>query len=218
MTGKGGRAAAPPEVAYFRGIEEEFLARRGGPLVLSTADWHLMWKWHEAGIPLRVVLRGIADAFEGHAHSWSRDKPVRSLRYCSDEVQRAKERWRRALALQESEALDSSSAPRSLAEAWEKARLPSEFDPVREHVVATLHAGPGGEDAAAWLRSLERDVVARFSHGLGNDVMQAIRSAAEADLATYKTRIPARTFESIVRESVTRRLFERLRVPRLANW
>ena len=79
-------------------VEEFFVSRRGDPLFLSNADWHLIRKWRQAGMPLRVVLRGIRDALDGHATSFSRDRKVGSLAYCAREVEAARERWRSALA------------------------------------------------------------------------------------------------------------------------
>ena len=49
---------------YFNRIEEHFGRRRGGPLVLSPKDWGLVEAWHDSGIPLRIVLRGINQAFD----------------------------------------------------------------------------------------------------------------------------------------------------------
>jgi hypothetical protein len=60
---------ADPEAAYYQEIEEFFVSRRGDPLTLSNADWLLIRKWRKEEVPLRIVLRGIADALDGHAHS-----------------------------------------------------------------------------------------------------------------------------------------------------
>ncbi len=71
---------------YYRAIEEEFLRRRGAPLLLSPRDWSLIGEWKAAGIPLRVVLQGVANVFE----AWSRRAPagrrINSLSYCRQEV------------------------------------------------------------------------------------------------------------------------------------
>ena len=56
MTGESG---LDPEAAYYQAVEEYFVSRRGEPLILSNADWHQVRKWRTAGLPLRVVLRGI---------------------------------------------------------------------------------------------------------------------------------------------------------------
>ena len=49
---------------YFTEIEEHFLQRRGGGLLLSTLDWALIETWKDAGIPLEAALRGIDAAFD----------------------------------------------------------------------------------------------------------------------------------------------------------
>jgi hypothetical protein len=81
-----------PEAAYYQAVEEYFVSRRGDPLFLSNADWNLVRRWRLAGLPLRVVLRGIRDALDAHAHGWSRDRKVGSLSYCAREVDAARER------------------------------------------------------------------------------------------------------------------------------
>src|SRR4029450_11451670 len=81
------------EAAYYQTIEEYFVSRRGDPLFLSNADWNLVRKWREAGLPLRVVLRGIRDALDGHAHSFSRGQKVGSLAYFTREGETPRGRW-----------------------------------------------------------------------------------------------------------------------------
>ena len=88
---------AIPRPSTTRAVEEYFVSRRGEPLILSNADWTLVRKWRLAGIPLRVVLRGIRDALDAHALGWSRERKVGSLAYCAREVEAARERWASAL-------------------------------------------------------------------------------------------------------------------------
>ena len=109
------RAAADPEAAYYQAVEEYFVSRRGDPLFLSNAEWNLVRRWRLAGLPLRVVLRGIRDALDAHAHGWSRERKVTSLSYCAREVDAARERWERALALGRDERLDAAGALRGFA-------------------------------------------------------------------------------------------------------
>ena len=40
---------------YFTEIEEHYLLRRGGGLLLSTLDWALIETWKDAGIPLEAA-------------------------------------------------------------------------------------------------------------------------------------------------------------------
>src|SRR5512135_2256047 len=104
-----------PDAAYYQAVEEYFVSRRGDPLFLSNADWNLVRRWRRAGLPLRVVLRGIRDALDAHALGWNRDRKVGSLAYCAREVDAARERWQRALALGREEGLDVAAALRAFA-------------------------------------------------------------------------------------------------------
>jgi hypothetical protein len=109
--------AADPEAEYFQAIEEYFVGRRGDPLFLSNADWHLARKWRAAGVPLRIVLRGIRDALDGHALSWGRARKVGSLAYCAAQVDAARERWHRALGSPDAGGIDVAGTLERFADA-----------------------------------------------------------------------------------------------------
>src|SRR3989441_1511877 len=81
---------------YFTEIEEQFLRRRGGGLLLSTLDWALIETWKDAGIPLEAALRGIDSAFDRYDERPSKTKKVNSLAYCSQEVLAAAEDMKEA--------------------------------------------------------------------------------------------------------------------------
>src|SRR5579871_5159985 len=81
---------------YFTEIEEHYLQRRGGGLLLSTLDWSLIETWKDAGIPLEAVLRGIDAAFDHYDQRPSRTKKINSLAYCSQEVLAAAEDMKEA--------------------------------------------------------------------------------------------------------------------------
>jgi len=91
-----GLMSEPDDERYYARVEEHFGRRRGGPLVLSPKDWRLLEKWHESGIPLRVVLRGINQTFDRFAASGPRPDRINSLRYCEQEVQAAWQDYRGA--------------------------------------------------------------------------------------------------------------------------
>lgn len=86
----------PSDEQYFLRVEQHFGRRRGGPLVLSPNDWRLLEGWRQQGIPLRVVLRGINQAFDRFAAAGPRPDRINSLRYCEQEVQAAWEEHRAA--------------------------------------------------------------------------------------------------------------------------
>ena len=148
-------AAVDPEAAYYQAVEEYFVSRRGDPLFLSNADWNLVRKWRLAGLPLRVVLRGIRDALDAHAHGWSRDRKVGSLSYCAREVDAARERWERALALGREEGTDAASALRGFAADLDRAtglgpRGRALADEIARELRERASGGPL-EEVTAWL-------------------------------------------------------------------
>ena len=73
--------------AYFRHIERHFGIRRGGPLLLSPRDWQVVERWHDRGIALDAVLRGINRAFDRFAAGESARAKVNSLSYCKQQVE-----------------------------------------------------------------------------------------------------------------------------------
>src|SRR4029079_16099606 len=113
--------AALQEAASYPLIQEVFVSRRGDPLFLSNADWLLIRKWRRAGLPLRIVMRGIADALDGHAHSWGRKRKVGSLAYCAAEADAARERWQRALSFDDETETSVTAALAGFASAPDRA-------------------------------------------------------------------------------------------------
>jgi len=72
---------------YFTEIEEEFVRRRGKPLLISPLDWALIESWKNAGIPLHVVLRAINQAFDAYDARPRKFRKVNSVFYCQQEVE-----------------------------------------------------------------------------------------------------------------------------------
>ncbi len=220
-----GGAAEAEETAYYQTIEEFFVSRRGDPLFLSNADWLLIRKWREAGTPLRVVLRGIADALDGHAHSWSRKRKVGSLAYCSGEVDAARDRWRRALALGEEPGVSVASALLAFAEALAAARglgvrgvraAASVARELRDMAQAASEGPRDLERLTGRLHAAEAELLAAIVADTGPTGVRAIEADVAADLTPYSGRMPARVLDQIRAESVARRLLEAHGLPRLS--
>lgn len=209
-----------PETAYYQAVEEFFVSQRGDPLFLSNSDWLLIHEWRTAGVPLRVLLRGIADAFEGHAHSWSRERKVGSLAYCRSEVERARERWQRALALGEEEGLDARAQLLSLAQALERAKAAgASWARLAEDIAAELRrlaAGEPGSSVERRLQEREAELQSALAAAADPALLLQHEAAIERDLAPYAERMPAKVLEQIREESRTRRLFEANGLPRLS--
>ena len=71
---------------YYRTIEEEFNRRRGAPMLLSPRDWSLIGSWRESGVPLRIVLQGMNNAFDAFERRRPAARRINSLSYCRQEV------------------------------------------------------------------------------------------------------------------------------------
>src|SRR5579871_866868 len=153
---------------YFTEIEEHYLRRRGGGLLLSTLDWALIETWKDAGIPLEAALRGIDAAFNRYDERPSKTRKVNSLAYCAQEVLTAAEDMKEATVGvakdEEGSAAPGSPAPRGFdpteitaylrrsAEQLERAELPT-----REGIAAAAVA----RDAARALRDLADALTAK---------------------------------------------------------
>ena len=72
---------------YFTEIEEEFVRRRGKPLLVSPLDWALIESWKSAGIPLHIVLRAINKSFDAYDARPRKYRKVNSIFYCQQEVE-----------------------------------------------------------------------------------------------------------------------------------
>ncbi len=219
--GGGCSPRSDPEATYYQTIEEFFVSRRGDPLFLSNADWNLIRKWREAGLPLRIVLRGIQDALDAHAHGFSRDQRVGSLAYCAREVEAARDRW--------SEALTLGGGPTGLD-------LRAILEGFARDLVAARSLGPQGSKAAAaaaeairtgvrqgrleevetWLAAQETVVVAGIRADEGPEAVERLDAEIARTLAPYRERMPARVLERLRADSRVRRLLEKHGLPRLS--
>jgi hypothetical protein len=217
-----GALCADPEAVYYQSVEEFFVSRRGDPLFLSNADWLLVRSWRVAGIPLRVVLRGIADALDAHAHSWSRDRKVGSLAYCAAEVEAAAERWRRALAFEGEDGVSASSCLVHFAEQLEAAPglQPAAAVAARELAGGLRERSREGQEAVAglepWLKEREGELLEALRQQLGVEALDQMEADVEADLAPYLSRMPARVVAQVRSDARARRVLEAFGLPRLS--
>jgi hypothetical protein len=212
------RKAVDEEAAYYQAVEEFFVSRRGDPLFLSNADWLLVREWRRAGIPLRIVLRGIEDALDSHAHSWSRDRKVGSLRYCAAEVGVARERWERALSTG-AEPEELGGVRDLLVGALEAASgLGADSRGVAREILQRLREDGGAtraRETEAWLAQQEVRLVSEIRR---EDPALTARASAEVaeEIAPYRARMPPRVAQQIEEDALTRRLLAAYGLPRLS--
>jgi hypothetical protein len=210
-----------PEAAYFQAVEEFFVAQRGDPLFLSNADWLLVRRWRQQGLPLRIVLRGIRDALDAHAHSWSRKRKVGSLHYCEAEVETARERWERALGAGEEPGQDVAATLDGFAAALAQASgLGPEGAAVAGRIAGRLRelasASPRPRDVEPELAQLEAELTGVLRADTPSAVVSEQEGEVDAALGPYKARLPAKVFGDLRAQSLTRRLLESHGLPRLS--
>jgi hypothetical protein len=144
---------------YFTEIEDHFLRRRGGGLLLSTLDWALIETWKDAGIPLEAALRGIDSAFDKYDLRPSKTKKVNSLAYCSQEVLAAAEDMKEAavgVSAGDTSANDGSAKP-SAGQGFELERVAAFLRRNAETIAgAKLPEGPARVLASETAANLQR--------------------------------------------------------------
>jgi hypothetical protein len=230
---------------YFTEIEEHFLRRRSGGLLLSTLDWALIETWKGAGIPLQAALRGIDAAFDRYDQRPSKSQKVNSLAYCSQAVLTAAEGMKEAAVGVESVPEGDPVRPRSgqgfepdaiavflrhNAELLTAAKLP-DGGGVSVHTAATEAANtlqkladeteskktaPRLEDLERRLTVLEEKMFAALLAATPDEEIVNVRAEADRDLAPYRRKMPSAQIEQLHKQYVHKRLLEKYALPRLS--
>jgi len=224
---------------YFTEIEEHFLKRRGGGLLLSTLDWALIETWKDAGIPLEAVLRGIDNTFDHYDQRPSKTRKINGLGFCAQEVLAAAEDMKEA-AVGTSDAKAEKPAAfqaaeianylRRNAQQLETAKLPqsggiSSQQLARESAV-TLHqlatdlesknALPRLEDLERRLTVLEEKLFAILLASTPDEEIVSVRAQADRELSTYRRKMPAAQIDQLQKQYIHKRLLEKYGLPRLS--
>ena len=226
---------------YFTEIEERYLQRRGGGLLLSTLDWSLIETWKDAGIPLEAVLRGIDAAFDRYDQRPAKTKKVNSLAYCSQEVLAATEDMKEA-AVGAGET-GSEEKPRSRqgfepqtvasflnrnADALEAVKSIEGSEAIRPLVLETAKtlrqlgeqmAGKSAhqlEDLERRLTVLEEKLFAVLLTATADNEIVAVRAEADRDLAPYRRKMSGAQIDQLHKQYVQKRLLEKYGLPRLS--
>jgi len=228
---------------YFTEIEEHYLRRRGGGLLLSTLDWALIETWRDAGIPLQAALRGIDAAFDRYDQRPSKTKKVNSLAYCSQEILAAAEDMKEAVV---GAAESNDSAPKSRSnEGFEPAAVAAYLrrnaDLLQDAALpeGTAVSAPGVardacktllqladeiekkqmarlEDLERRLTVLEEKLFAALLTSTADEEIVAVRADAERDLIPYRRKMSSAQIEQLLKQYVHKRLLEKYRLPRLS--
>jgi hypothetical protein len=230
---------------YFTEIEERFQRRRGTLLLLSTLDWALIAMWHEAGIPLDAVLRGIDAAFDKYEARQKRGRMQRinGLAWCAQAVMEAAEELREAAA-------GTATAPAASRESgFERERVAAHLESaaaaldaatvapeacaatavrLRQLAAEARAAAPeksaGNATAAAHdlealertLTVLEEKLFAALTAAAPEKLLVALKEHAARELAPYRSRMGAVQLRQVERQFVQKQLLVHYSLPRLS--
>lgn len=222
---------------YFTEIEERYLQRRGGGLLLSTLDWALIETWKDAGIPLEAVLRGIDDAFDRYDQRPAKTRKINSLAYCSQAVLSATEDMKEAAigASSQSENKPASREEfepgsvaaflRRNADLLQRTKMPEGKGQLVLQTAQTLRQladdadkNPKNrlEDLERRLTVLEEKLFANLLTSTSDDELVTIRAEADRDLAPYRSKMSGPQIEQLHKQYVNKRLLEKYHLPRLS--
>jgi len=241
LRGPAAEAAVENYFNYFTEIEERFLRRRGGGLLLSTLDWALIETWKDAGIPLQAALRGIDTAFNRYDQRPSKTKKINSLAYCSQAVLAAAEDMKEAAVgageggASTKSGLGQGFEPETIA-AFLRRNAEILASPKRaksigisaqtvvaeaSHTLRTLAENVEGknprlEDLERRLTVLEEKMFAALLAATPDEGIVAVRAEADRDLAPYRRKMSAAQIEQLQKQYVHKRLLEKYGLPRLS--
>jgi hypothetical protein len=217
---------------YFTEIEEHFQRRRGSLLLLSTIDWALIETWREAGIPLPAVLQGIDAAFDKYdaRKNKARVRKVNGLAYCAQEVISAMNTMQEAAVgatparpsteeqgfEQERIAAHLEAAAQQLRNAAQREALAQIADRLQTLAADTRAKLPHLEEMEQSLTALEEKLFAILLTGTPETELIALRQQAAAELAPYRSRMPAMQIRQVEQQFMHKRLLEKFCLPRLS--
>lgn len=230
---------------YFTEIEEHFLRRRGGGLLLSTLDWALIEIWKDAGIPLEAALRGIDAAFDRYDQRPSKTRKINGLAWCAQAVLAAAEDMKEAaVGMADSDEQPSSKRVagqgfepetvaaflRRNAELLQVAKLPQRggvsVQTIAQDAAATLQKLAAEieskkstsrlEDLERRLTVLEEKLFAALLAATPDEEIVTVRAEADRDLAPYRRKMAAAQIEQLQKQYVHKRLLEKYGLPRLS--
>lgn len=204
---------------YFTAIEDHFRATRGTPtFILSPLDWALIETWRDAGIPLKIVLRGIDLAFQRwRLPGRARTSMVNSLAYCTNAI--------------------AEEAQAMVPVARKNAEPPFSLDRVQAFVSRNaaalrqahqfdLASSLESMDLASSYRDLERleqhltvieeEMITRLRDAATEKTLLEAHHALDRELKPYRGKMTAEQLAMLERQFLDRHLLESAGLPRLS--
>lgn len=223
------------EPDYYAAVERHFVSLRGSPLFITPGEWHLIHRWKEQRIPLRVVIQALDQAFQRKRSA----RPIKRLSYCRQTVEASFRRFREAMAGASDPGVSSDSDRssqvtsylRELLESLRSRRAAIEAEhPSLAPLARTLgdcaealESTFRGELTAETLTGIETELAhwdeilcAGAEQSLDAEERRRLLQAAERALGDYRTRMPAEVYRSAVESAFRKELRRRFALPALS--
>ena len=230
---------------YFTEVEQEFVRRRGKHLLVSPLDWSLIETWQQRGVPLRIALRGINQAFDLHDQKPRKfGQWVNNLFYCQQAVKTAYQQYLEShvggqngngaeVAAESEEIGGFSVANIKLAlDEWQETltrlslsnaddlSLAEAFDRAARRVEEIGNdLGKPSDDFLGQLDSdlnlIEAFLLDAIQQHASAEMLTALRAQGEKDLKNYRKNMDKEIYEQTLDNWIARKLRDEYRVPRL---
>jgi len=225
---------------YFTEIEEYFWKKRGAHLLVSPLDWAIMETWQRAGVPLesgaegdRPRVRELSTPRDGE-----REKPLKSLAYCTDAVLQATgegleaaagsapqngREAKEAFPREELKAYLARNAARVAAAAKRDERRHPEMTLRLAEIAESVRASsllldsPAKldlEDLERRLTVLDDKISALVMMHATEDLMLRVRREVDGQLSTYRRKMKAEQLALVEKKYTQKRLLEEFGLPR----
>jgi hypothetical protein len=227
---------------YCREIEAYLCRKNDGHLIrIVGPSFERVCGWSTQGIPLKIACQGIDNYFARYYAKGPRRRPVQ-IDFCEADVLDAFDAWRRAVGVRRpgvetSEDAAAGSRRRGLPEHLKRVleKITSRLagtGPLSPSVRQTLESiadevsslgdlpGPFRGEArariSARLLELDRTMLDAVRNDADPALLQTLRREAADQLAPFRERMPAKTYEHAIETAVDGLLRDRERVPTIA--
>lgn len=203
--------------SYYGEVETYFVERRGAPLFITPAEWGLVAKWEEQGIPVHVVQEGIDRVFE---RPQAASKP-RKLGYCRQTVEAAFRRFREvSFGGRREGGKDRAPADDRVDVNAHLSSLAAELQDLAPELAAQVEQlASSGANLNAMEEALTRvdeQLLDTAEETMQGDERETLLGKAARSLEAYRDRMPEKVYRSALKSAYRRRLRARAKLPRLS--
>lgn len=191
---------------YFLTVQDEFVRLRGTPFLLASTDFEITRSWHEAGIPVEVVVDAMRDVLEGREPE---ARKVRGLRFVDRAVWKA---WHQLGGGAPSGHRTAPDKLPALVAALRRANL-ADCGRIADEVAAVQ--GTVAEQEAS-LQRLDEELLAAARAELGDNWLTSSRRRATKALHALRPRLIADQWNAEVEAWIDDAAREVLQLPRLS--